>query len=63
MGQSIQEWTKSVPYPVVSLGIPILWKGLYKQYLDMFKQVIVADTGIQKVFNSRFLSLPLKLNV
>lgn len=29
---------------------------------DTFKQVIVADTGIHKVYNSTFLSLLLKLN-
>ena len=42
------------------MGIPVLWKGLYKQYLDIFKQATVADTGIHKVFNSMFLSVLLK---
>ena len=49
-----------VPCPVVSLGIPVLWKGLYKRCFDIFKQAIVADTGIHKVFNSSFLSVLLK---
>ena len=51
----VQLIDQTVPYPVVSLGILKLWKRLYKQCLDTFKQATVADTDIHKVFNSTFL--------
>ena len=47
-----------VPYPVVSLGIQVLSKSLYKQ-------ATVADTAIHKdcIHNSTFWSVLLKSNV
>ena len=52
-------------YPGVSLGTPVLCKGLiclYKQYFVIHLNRL-ADTGIHKVFNSNILSEMFKLNV
>ena len=56
-----------VKYPGVSLGTLVLRKVsicLYERYYcDTFKQTLVADTGIHKVFNLTILSALLRLNV
>lgn len=50
-----------VSYPVICLGIPVLWKAVYKQFLDVFKQAKVADTGMHKIFNLTFVSVQVML--
>ena len=38
-------------YLTSQVGILVLWKSLYEQYIDAIKQATVADTVIHKAFN------------
>ena len=53
----------TVLYPVVRLGILVLWESLYKRCLDVFKQTTLGDTAIHEVFNPTIFSALLKSNV
>ena len=55
--------TAATSYPVVSLGILVPWKRLYKRCFDVFRQTTVVDKDIHEVFNSTFFFALLKLNV